>query len=343
MEQKNYFKTKSIEEILSFKSKRVYSPKNLISRILELEEDSSLHLYFPIIPFSFLKAGRSSFSSSRKNYKHGEYLEIYQPRTLEESFKVSDSYIPLHGRMKSFEELHKLGLKEEEINILGLKWHPINGMERVPRLVPFDSVLEAVKIYNYSVNIGTGIEINAKYINSKIVREEGAQILFKVPSRSIKREKYSLKLLHVPIIDSKEAISVVLRMKPEFNIREPERDFYLHNLRYSFVGSDSERVVFGPHSIAAYLYLIRESWEGFDKTVPLKMNPFPLPSKRLFDFYEKINNNLLIYDPTKKSLRKLYIDEKSILIGRAIHREGAWEMAYWDYNRDGKLSEYKKE
>ena len=73
------------------------------------------------------------------------------------------------------------------------------------------------------------------------------------------------------------------------------------------------------------------------------MNPFALPSRHQAEFYRKLSNNLLVYDPTltsKSKLRKPHLAEKSILLCRALAKFGNDDFAFWDPERDGRLKDY---
>ena len=68
----------------------------------------------------------------------------------------------------------------------------------------------------------------------------------------------------------------------------------------------------------------------------MEMNPFALSSKLEAEFYINLCNNLIIFDPSLKSkdkLRKLNIDEKSILLTRSIGILGHDKTFFWDPNR----------
>lgn len=73
------------------------------------------------------------------------------------------------------------------------------------------------------------------------------------------------------------------------------------------------------------------------------MSPLALPSRLASDFYRKLGNNVLVFDNTLSSsdkLRKLHIDEKSILIARLIGKYGNDKTMFWDSARDGRIKDY---
>ena len=349
MAKKSFFNKRTPSEMQKeLEMRRVNWQRNLVDKIWNLNEDQGIILMSPIIPLQFLGRSEGQAADSRKHYKWGQFLPIKQPQSQEEAHNCQP-YIPLIGRMHAFDELRRVN--EREVNYLGISWRPVQGNDRRLRLVPFDSVIDGVSILNYanSENIGsTGIEVNSKYTNARIVQREGGQVICRVPSRTKGREKYSVVLKHVPLAAGKEENAIILSLDTNFMGKEPERETFLHDLRYAYnqSGQYSDRVVFGPHEIAAYLETIRKEWKGIDKTVPLKMNPFPLPSRAFYEYGQKLDNNLLMFDPTlqsKDKLRNAHLDEKCILLGRAISVKGPWETAYWDPARDGSLTKYRVE
>ena len=117
----------------------------------------------------------------------------------------------------------------------------------------------------------------------------------------------------------------------------PEHETY--DIRYppEYSPEEGNRVIFYPQDVAAYLKIIKENLPS--NLIPLMMNPFALPSRQHADFYKKLDNNVLIYDPTikrKDRLRHLHIDEKSMLLARAIGVFGSEESTLGEIDLSGK-------
>lgn len=346
MERKSFFKKRTprgMHEQLQMK--KVYWQRGLVERVWDLQDNEGIILMSPIIPLKFLRGSDSQATSSRKDYRWGNFLPVKQPQTQEEAHNCAP-YIPLIGRMQAFDDLR--GVDQRDLSYVGISWRPVQGTDRVLRIVPFDAVVDAVSILNYAHSTGTGIDVDMNYIDANIVQREGGKVICKVPSRTKKRGKYRLTLNHVPLLPGKEENAVILSLNSSFMGFEPERGTYLHDLRYASAPGRqvSDRVIFGPHEIAAYLETIREEvkCKGLDGAVPLRMNPFPLPAREFFQYGQKLDNNVLIFDPTlqsKDKLRNLHLDERSIMLGRAIPVRGAWNTVYWDPQRDGPLVKYK--
>ncbi len=343
MVKKSFFRKRTPEEISGLNPKRIYIPRGLVEKIWNLGDNESLELRFPLIPLHFRSGVQSQARASRRDYKHGALIHVHQPETREQAY--SYPYIPLTARMKAFDEAIR-ELKEEEINFIGLCWHPVQSLDRRWRVTPFDVSIEGTKIYDYALNRVGGIPVQEKYAKSEIVQREGGQIFCKVPSRTKGRERYHVVLMNVPTKQGDEKKAIVWGLKSNYEDgREPERRTFLHHLRYEWRSGSrtSDIFVFSPHDVAAYLAAIRRFWDGLKNTVPLEMNPFPLPSRQWARFYDLSDNNVVIYDPTlesKTKLRNLHLDEKCILLSRSIKVKGPYETAFWDPKRDGPLRNY---
>jgi len=339
-ERKSFFKEREVNEILEdFRVKQAFNQKNLVERILDLEPShDAIEIRTRITPGRFFINTENSAEASRKCYKHGDLIALSQPKTKAEAYECQD--IPLAIRAKDFEKLKDL--KEEEINFVGYCWHPVQGRDRRKRVVPFVWCPEGERIFAYSEHLGRGIEIEA-YADSQRVKIEGANVVCTVPSRRKKEPRYKVRLINVPVEGVTERRAIVWGLKTQYGDGE-ETEHSIYNIRYTWKSDReaSDKFTFYPQDIAAYIKFAGESWKKHN-LVPMEMNPFALPSRKEAEFYKKLCNNVIIYDPTiksKKNLRKPHLDEKSILIARSIKVLGHDGSMLWDPQRDGKLKDY---
>lgn len=346
--KKAFFEERDAREIRELNPVRVYNARGLVMKIMNANPSSDcFELRFPITPGRFFIGGLNGAEASRKCFKHGDLVALSQPKTQQEAYGFSE--IPLAIRARDFSE--QLGnMKEEDIDFIGYSFRPVQGRNKVKRVVPYVWCAEALKVWGYSENMTRGIDVNVKYTDAKRVRLEGGEVLCEVPSRTRKKPRYKFKLLHVPIEGVTEKRAVVWSLEPALNISEDgevESQRIPHdNYRIKYTRENdregSQNLVFYPHDIAAYIGIIKK-FNSQHNLTPLEMNPFVLFSKKGAEFYRNLGNNVLIYDPTlqnKDKLRKLHIDEKSILLARAIGVFGHDEIAYWDIPRDGRLKDY---
>ncbi len=338
MTKKSFFRERSAAEIRHLSAKQVYSPRGLVERIDGLDPSSeAIELRTRIIPGNFYINTENSAQAARKCYKHGDLIALSQPKGQGEAYECPD--IPLAIRARDFAALGKM--KEEEINFMGYSFRPVQGDKR-KRVVPFVWLPEAERVFAYSENMSDGIEVKP-YADARRVFRQGADVICKVPSRSKKKSKYTIRLQNVPVLGVTEKRAVVWGVKPHYERgEEPEHSTF--NIKYTYESDreGSDVVTFYPHDIAAYIATAAHFWKKHNLT-PMEMNPFALFSRKGVDFYKKLCNNVVIYDPTlssKSKLRKLNIAEKSIMLGRGIGKFGHDEFAFWNPERDGKLKDY---
>lgn len=346
MEKKSFFRERSQNEIRDMQPNRVYTQRNLVNRIFDLEpSEDALELRTNIIPGKFFAGVSNGAEASRKCYKHGDLIALSQPQTQAEAYASKE--IPLAVRARDFRMLKKEKsgemekMKEEEIYYVGYSFMPVQERDKRKRVVPFGWLAEGERLFAYAEKITGGIRVKP-YADAKRVAKEGAEIFCSVPSRTKNKPRYNVRLEKVPVLPTPERMAIIWGLKSNFEI-DPEHRTW--NIRYTWdhdrEGSDI--FTFYPHDIAAYLAVIRDINKGTHNLTPLEMNPFALFSRLGADFYKRLCNNLLIFDPSmssKDKLRKLHVAEKSILLARAIRVKGHDEIAYWDYRRDGLIDDY---
>ncbi|MDP3026067.1 MAG: hypothetical protein Q8N63_00015 [Nanoarchaeota archaeon] len=347
--KKSYFKERTAREIKELNIKQVYNPRNLVRKILDLDPSiDGLELRVRITPEKFFRGNISGEEASRKCYKHGELIALSQPKTQAEAYECKD--IPLKIRERDFDKLKNM--REEDINYIGYSFRPVQGRDRIKRVVPFVWLLEAARLYAYAENLTNGIKINDKYKTSERVSIEGAEIICEVPSRTKKQLRYKFALKNVPIDGNTERRAIVWGIKPILLMdeeNEPLKGMTQHELykiKYNYDNSreGSDVITWYPHYIAAYFKLARKLWDKERIITPSEMSPFACVSQKEVNLYKNSFNNIIIFDPTltsKDKLRKLHLDEKSLFIGKSIGIFGPNETMYCDIERDGNLRNYK--
>jgi len=361
--EKSFFKKRTINEIRDLNNYRTYTQRNLVEKIDNLDPDlDALEIRTIITPHKFFlnpKTGKYTLTgeqASRKCFKHGDLIPLSHPMTKNDCYYSCE--IPLQIRARDFSKnsRHFKGKKEEDINYIGYSCSPQWG-DRIRRVFPFVFIDQGVELFSYDENVVHGESLDIEdleiqcYADAARVRREGADAIVSVPSRTKKHPRYRFKLLHTPILRSQSNLSTVLSLKPT-EIRDEEtgdikQGRTLHdryNIRYTYEDDKegSEVITIYPQIVTAYLGIIKHENNKHNLT-PIDMNPFALPSKQRAEFYKKLGNNILIYDPTlesKDKLRKPHLDEKSILLARGIWKFEHDNFAYWSPERDGKLKDY---
>lgn len=335
MTKKTFFHERTAAEIRHV-AKPVYSARNLVRKILDLAPDEALELRFPIIPGEFRAHALDSAEASRKCYKHGEYVSLSQPKTQGAAFECRE--IPLETRTRDLSKLQEE--REDSINMLGYSFRPVQGNDRRKRVLNFAWILEAARLFAYAENNCGGIKVTP-YDDAGKVSMEGAEVICTVPSRSQKKPRYTVRLSHVPMLMNGAGVAIAHSLSSDFE-RSPEHSTY--NMKYNWENEAESSSVFTfyPHDMAAYFALIKKSTSEH-KLAPLTFSPIAIPSRLEAEFYNRLCNNILVYDPAlqgKEKDRKLHIAEKSILIARSVSRLGHDATMFWNPERDGRIQDY---
>ncbi len=362
MTKKLFFERRTKAQIGELRQKHTYRPRGLVDTISDLDPDSdALIIRTSIVPGEFLRNNSSGSEASRRALKWGDsrktWLKLNYPPTVEECTR--SPLVPLQIRERDFAEAMK-GLKEEEIRFVGYVEQP-NWGDRTKRVTPFAWIPKGVKLFAYAEQLNpfpgkeqddVGVSVDLRYINAKSVWTHGAEIPLAVPSQHEKKGRYHYRLSHVPIVQSPYNLATILRMKPatEHNPEtgepfEGRTELERHLFRYPLLGAPE----LGPviwrdwHDVAAYLGIIKRANRELKTLTPMAMNPFSLFGKEAARFYDAMNNNVLIYDPTtstKDHLRHLHETEQSILWARAIKVKGFEQFGFWNWERDGAFKTY---
>ncbi len=360
MEKKSFFKERDTHEIQELDVQKVYRARGLVDKIMSLDpEKEGISIQTVILPLDFLhptakeRKERKEImqkEAARKFFKHGYYLHLTQPETQSEAYALKA--IPLELRQRDFTTKLQ-SMNEEEIFFIGYQWHPVQGRDRLTRRVFFPFLAEGDRVYAYAETKTGGIQLQP-YVDAARVKQEGGEIVCSVPSRRKKLPRYKLNLQHVPVEGSTERRAVAWSLRAKYGSedsgdskgRAPEHEQY--NIRYTwdFEREGSQQFTFYPHVIAAHRKVVKDYWSKHNFT-PMEMSPLAFLSKKGIDFYNRLCNNVVIYDSTcnnsngkKGGLRKLYLAEKAVLMSRSIGVLGAKEIMYWDGARDGRVEDY---
>lgn len=337
MVKKSYFRERTADDIRGLATKPVYSERGLVERIAGLDMNKeSLELRVKITPGNFFLGGLTGTEASRKFYKHGDLVALSQPATQQEA--CSSLKNPMEIIAEDLSRLAKM--REETIDFIGYSFRPVQGRDRRKRVVPFVWIYEANRLHAYSENNAGGIKLEP-YVDSGRVKKEGGEIVCFVPSRTKKQLRYKIRLKHIPVENTPERKAIVWSFKA--NYENGESGHSLYNIRYTWENDreSSDILTIYPHEIAADFKVMKFFFEKHRYT-PFEMNPFLTVSKEGVEYYKRLCNNLLIYDPTltsEEKTRKLHLDEKCILLARSIGVLGP-EKVMWNYSRDGKLQDY---
>lgn len=270
------------------------------------------------------------FESARKFMKHGKEVKPKRYYSLDQA--VSDGRTPVQLRSEAFDNI-------KDTDFCGYSFVPI-GRDRRKRKVSLVECMEGARIYAYSNQVrGSGIDIRP-YADSKRVRIDGAEMVFRVPSRTKGEGKIEFKLTSVPVRDSREKYLIAQSVGSDHSC--PSKRFKIR-YRYTDDKESSGVVNVCAHEVAAYLKTVQHYVENEKNIVPLQMSPFAIPSQMAVDYYLKLGNNVLISDEGlkgKDKLRKMNRAEKEIALWSLVKRFGHDETFYSKSSRDGNVADY---
>ena len=321
-ERKTFFKTRGLEDIVELNPETVSG--NYGEDILEMHPGYDARFINPS-----LEEQHNAFlpQEQRKNLvKRGEFIQIRQG-------------IPKNVLAE------KLSMKEEHEMILGYELHPDPTLEeQKPLRVLFSDVYEGNKLFAYSERLKqerktksrVGISIE-KTLSTRKKNARGFETKVSKPWKGQGRETITIRNVPVKEKDGSSTIRTI-SFEDEKAPVLPER--YLEDL-----GNHAK-----PESIAAYLHVAKTYHQRYDNPVPYRLSPFPIYSERMIEFFEKLENNLVINAEEKNPMdTEIYTDittyqyrkptkiEKSILAGKAMTQV---RDPFWQTGED-KIFDYK--
>ncbi len=345
MSKKSFFANRTVPQVKALDTREVYHQRGLVDKIECLNPESqAIILKAELIPRSFAPGAENSFEVARKFWKHGPYLVLSQPGTIEEALETQ--YHPLEIRRRDFDSKlrkSKSGkpTQEEHIRFLGYSFRPIQGPDKVKRMVPFSRILDGARLFAYASQKAGGIEVRT-YDDSARVETEGGVAIVRVPSTSEKKERYLMRVAGFPLFDNPEQFSIAWGFRTTGR-NLPEHKVWTFGYKFKEDTEQSNAVILDDKDVAAAYAIAAHYMVNGHNSVPWEMIPIAKPSESQVSFDFKLGNNVLVYDPTtstKDHLRQLYMAERSILHGRRVALKGHDETMFWKAGRDSKLTDY---
>lgn len=341
MAKKSFFDERTVPAIKRLKMRKAGTQRGLVNRIVGLDPgEEALEISCQIVPGRFHQKGATGAEAARKAYKHGNYLALSHGRTKTEA--LQDERLPHEIRREDFDELLG-GMKEQEVNHLGYSFKPVQGSDKVKRLVPFAWILEGTKLFTYASQNTGGISVK-RYDDAARVELEGTNVMTTVPARGAKKSRYNIRVGGVPVFDVESKNAIWTTFSTTYSEgKMPEHNMWTFGYKFKDDAEQSRSLILYPHDVAAELGVTASYLVNEHNTVPWDMNPFAKPSEFAADFYRKLSNNVIVRDPSikrKDGLRKPNIAERSILLARLVSKHGHDETMFWQAGRDARLSDY---
>lgn len=346
MTKKTFFKERTVEQIQNMNCSEVYRARGLVDRVMSIDAGrDALRLRFRVTPTRF--GTRNTSRASRKNLRHGHYLEIDQPYSVDKALRTTE--IPLQLRQRTLAKLTRID--EDENVCLGYSYRPtFDSKDKTRIYIPFWSIMDGCLRDTYDgqvcnnlrhLNAGAEIEFDKGGVKAAT---EGLAVVVKVPSSTQGQGRYRIKFIHVPISDNEHKRVTCWKTRPAYSSdNSAHKTFNIRYLEADYI-DDSDFHMIYPQDVHGYHMIVRHFMQQHN-LVPFERSQIAMPSKTAAEFWSKLCNNVLIWDPTinsdKGSYRHLHIDEKSVLQARQVGVLGPEETMYWDAERDGRIRDYK--
>ena len=348
MAKKSFFRERTNARIKKLDPVVVSTPE-LLDALDDIDPSTqAVHLDTSLVPENFVRQmNGDEQSAARKWLRHGIYLVLPQPRTIEQATNEGEhSY---EARRRKFNNLGRI--PPHRVAAIGYSTRPIVGTDNRKAIIPFASILEGTRMFGYAENRTGGIDVDPRikpasdvpdHVLAKRVATEGGTVFTKVPSRTQKQERYGIDFNGIPVVDN--LMQYALQWGLHLSFQEgkvPEHDRQT-SVRYRFeTDPEQSNVIYaGPHVVAARLAIARDFMREHDNPVPWETNPFAKPTQGEAQLDNLIRNNLLVWDEGREAHRRPYFPERSRIHAMNISRLGHDETMFWQAGRDPKLQDY---
>lgn len=284
----------------------IEASRNLVDRILELEQNQALVIQRKIVP--------TNYKEVRKFLRHAP--EVKPKRYTREQLSQLKK-TPVQLRQEVFAQINHPYYCAYSIV-------PLLGNEQVKRKISLVSCLEGAKIYAKSYQEKHEKIKLGKYDKSKKVALEGAIVpVLELPSRTEGKPPFKFNLVSVPVIDNERKYTVSYSFCSDGHMCEDKQ----FRFRYKPVSTRDRSHVFNicPHEVAAYLKTIDMYLNMDYNLIPLQMSQLVLPSESMIDYYKKINKQVAITYIDRKDklkIRPLNLAEKEIFLWALVKKKG---------------------
>lgn len=237
------------------------------------------------------------------------------------------STLPYELREKIFDALKK----KKTLHYSGFAFMPNYGLDRTPRKIRLNDILEGAKLYTYAPfsehqePFKPSIQIRA-YDSAQGAETSGATIIAKVPSRTQGSRKYKIKFFHIPIADNPQKFLISPMIKTDHVCEDK-----INELRYA-TKKDPDFVSeyrLDEHEIAAY-FAIMDYYKNLPQhradakanIIPLQMNMTGIPTPMLCTMYDRMLHRVLIKETPEGERKTLGEAHLEALLWEGLIKEG---------------------
>lgn len=328
MSKKQYFKEPTLAQIIE-DSRPIYvsRPFKFVEKVFDLKEGEYLVIKASLVP--------PEYRLPRKFLKHGKYVQIPRPRSIDEA--IENHMFPWKLRQDIFDSI-------DAIYHPGYSFRPFadfqhDKRERRVRLV---ELCEAIRILSYGAQTGNDIKIIRDYSEAGRVSKDGAIIAVSVPSRSEKQPRYEFNI-HSVVVNSNDPNSYAITNGFFTDISLPVKKW---SFRYLFYGDkeDSNVInIFAPEIAAYFKFMMQELHKEYEPNKSVaEMSPFGIPTNLTIEFYKNLLSQVVIYDPSTKNkgkLRKLNKAEQEVMLWALVKKLKYEKTFFRKVTRDGSIGD----
>ncbi len=335
------FTSPSIKAMLSRKVKSV--SRNLVERIEDLKEGESLLIMTLLRKHpkqtnpNYLKKGTPVVINSPKTQTQAIEWQTYGVQFLK---KDSTEAIPLMLRAYAFNQLRAKHPGDLARIVFS---EPQWGKTRYKRVTTPNEVLEGQRIF--SVYHQKMEDITAYiYCDPEMAPEasiEGGKAIVKMPSRYVDGDEINFTRWHLPVVDNEFKLAITQLY--ETSGHKSGFEFNFLNFSPKQDPETSTWMIVDRYDIAGELAIIkRAKLEGIvnahNHPIPLEMIQFPIFNQEHIDFYKRMLDSVLVWDPINEKPRKPRYSEIAKLNFDRVLLRGYYATAFTKANQ-GKVED----
>lgn len=313
-----FYEPRSVSEITAGSTivpLREVSRVDLVGLIDQVDSDIVLVLKDQLINYGKTPP---NFLHSPNFLKRGKELHLPLPSAAQ---YCDESTAPVNLRRRMVAKM------DAQENYCGFTWRGLRTDDKRKRKVHLDDCLAAGKLFAFSEQADdTDDKIRVKvYDRTYYAKTQGAAYWCDVPSRSSDRV-YTFGMLHVPLVRSTGEYSIWTNLDTEGH------DCKLKIARKITFRDAPSQVTFCPHETAAYFHIVTTNYPRDRK---LMVQPFPLFTQGMVDFWKTLKTRVLIDEPfedskgrTRRKRRKLNMAEREVLLHNKVALHGHDAMLF---------------
>jgi hypothetical protein len=288
-QKKKFFRRPSLAEIRNNTNNREVK-RDFWENLAELKDGESLTLIGNIFPYDF------KFNEPNYFLKNGPVVTV-PTKNIQNPLML-----PFKVREETFDSLPK-----HRLRYAGFVFIPHFGVDKTPRLIRLNDILEAAKMYAYAplsdeqIIFKSSAQIPEIYDSVDGVAEIGASFAVKIPSRTKGKGRYEMSVDHVPITDNAQKFEIAYMQKTNHVCKDKSHyKKFPTKSRPRFISEyviDAHEIAASFAIIAHYTELAREQEKETGirpKIIPLEMNLTGIPTEMFCRVYDNLIHRTLI-------------------------------------------------